>query len=674
MKKKDNILEQAQQHYSDWTEDNDQRRGRDGGWDDVTDAYNNVLPNNWPYLSRVVDPRIRTTLLEKKARLTNAKLQGRLVPREGGDALKAKINNAILDYQWDSANYSGTMNAKFGEMDMDSRMFGSSFGYVHWCYKTEDGKVIKNGNELKVLDPNNCGIDPNCTNIRDARWFQMREYVTLEQLEEENDFPDEPKYTGLSELKDSISETNQNNRESDYQVRTLTLRGLQDRMGRDTSFPVIEVVTEFRCNRWITFSPKYNVILRDIKNPYKHNSIPIIQIKYYPLLNDPWGESEVECVLPLWRAIQACINGYIDSMNLHMNPPLKVLEGQVKMETIVWGPQAVWLMNRLDAVTEHSGTGESLRYFQSTYTSLVAAFNQAMGDMSQGVSKVDPFSSDKTATEVKATLAQQNVRDQNNQLYLGDAINDMMRMWLSNNQQFLFADPDMHKYVLRIVGRDMFSYFKRAGLDQMTVPDEAMLKIKEIVDMKPDMSSEELAQLVEASKVPLHAVDEKPNVKDPEKKEYSAKLQVNDMEDSAELAVEPEDLDGMYDYEADVQSMALGASAEQLKVLNQALTTLTSPVIMQLLQQEGVKPNVKEITESIFTLSGLKDSDRYYSPIAAAPGVPANMGQPGLPNVSPTPPQGGEQMAGPENIQVPGGAQPSVRAGLGSSAGLQGIG
>lgn len=674
MKKKPDILDQCQQHYSDWTEDNDTRNTRDGGRNDVIDAYNNKLPTNWPYLSKVVDPRIRTTLLEKKGRLTNSKLQGRLIPREGGDQLKSKINNAILDYQWDSANHGGTMNAKFGEMDMDSRMFGSSFAYVRWCYEEEDDKVIKNGNELTVLDPNDVGIDPNCGNVRDARWLQMREYVTFEDLEDENDFPGEAKYNNLDSLKESLTNASQNTRENDYQARNLMLKGLQDRLGRDKAFPVIEIVTEFRPDRWVTFSPKYNLVLRDIANPYKHHSIPFIQLKYYPLLNDPWGESEVECVLPLWRSIQACICGYLDSMNLHMNPPMKVVEGGVKMETLQWGPQAVWLMNRLDAVQEFSGSGEGLRYFQSTYTALVSAFNQAMGDLSQGVSRVDPFNNEKTATEVKATLQQQNVRDQNNQLYLADCINDMMRMWLSNNKQFLFADPDMNKFVLRIVGKDMFSYFKRSGLDEMTIPDEAMMKIKEIIDIKPDMSPEELEQLTEASKVPLHPIDQTPEIKDETRKQYSTKLEVNEMGDSAEISIVPEDLEGTYDYEADVQSMALGAANDQLKVLNNALTMLTSPVIMQLLQNEGVKPNVKEITESIFALSGLKDSDRYYSPIAPAPSVPEDMGQPGLPNLSTPPTQGGEQMVGPQGLPNPGGVPNQVPPGLGASAGLQGIG
>ena len=46
---------------------------------------------NWPYRSRVRDPRVRTALIKKNGRpQLNIKLQGRLVPREGGDNVKAK--------------------------------------------------------------------------------------------------------------------------------------------------------------------------------------------------------------------------------------------------------------------------------------------------------------------------------------------------------------------------------------------------------------------------------------------------------------------------------------------------------------------------------------------------------------------------------------------------------
>ena len=51
----------------------------------------------WPYQAQVFDPRVFTAIFEKSARLLAKKPKGRLVPREGGDALGAKSNNSILE-------------------------------------------------------------------------------------------------------------------------------------------------------------------------------------------------------------------------------------------------------------------------------------------------------------------------------------------------------------------------------------------------------------------------------------------------------------------------------------------------------------------------------------------------------------------------------------------------
>jgi len=45
-----------------------------------------------------------------------------------------------------------------------------------------------------------------------------------------------------------------------------------------------------------------------------------------------------------------------------------------------------------------------MQYFQTAYSAAVAAFNTAMGDMSQGISSVDPMNPKKTATEMAKAL------------------------------------------------------------------------------------------------------------------------------------------------------------------------------------------------------------------------------------------------------------------------------
>lgn len=667
------VLVEVKKHYDDWTEDRDTRMTRDNGWNDVLDAYFGRLPDDFPYLSRVVDPRLRTTIVEKKARITNSKLRGRLVPREGADIVTARINNALLDFQWDNAQDGGSMSHKWGMMDQDTRLFGSCFGLVTWKYEEEevDGekKVLFNGNEFKPLDVRNVGLTHG-DNVRNANWVQVSEWFTLDELDNENQFPGDPKYPGLKELKAKLAENTQDRRDTNYTSRIKSLKGLTDRLGDDEAFPVLEIVTEYRKDRWITFSPKHNVLLRDIKNPYKHGKIPVVQLKYFPLSDDPWGESEVESVLPLWRAIQATINGFLDTMNVHMKPPLKLLEGGVRMETIEWGPEAMWVMTQENAITEHSGSGEPLRYFQTTYSSLVAAFNTAMGDSSQGIGGVDPFNPQKTATEVTKQAQQQNVRDEDNQSSLADALKDMMSMWISNNQQFLFADENMHEYVLRIIGEKDFAFFKQSGMDQMLLDQEGAQTVADIIMAQGgDLSDLEMEEMINAATLPKYPVVENPEEKSPDKIRIKPKMTIDESGKEAVVSLTPDDLHGTYDYIPDVKSMASGADREFSEARKSASDLLfNNQIVLQLLQEEGVRPNAKEILTELFEDAGVRDADRFFTQVSqetgqgqdqmgaaqqgvgAPAGIEQAMAQPGLTAAPLTPNFTDQQVAQPAGV------------------------
>lgn len=636
MTKAEKTLLEVQQHYEFWTEDNDTRRTRKFGWNDVTDAFWGKLPADWPYIARTVDPRIRTTIIEKNARLLNSKLRGRLIPREDSDVVKAQINNAVLDYQWDCANFGGSMLSKWATMDLDTRLYGSCFGLAKWRHVEVDGKVVFDGNEFMPLDIRDCGFDAGMGHIRSAKWFQHRDWPTLQELESENDLPSgKPRYPGLAKLKEIMSSENgkfgnSQRRDNAYERRVLQLKGLPDRVGEDDSFPVVERVTEYRPDRWITFAPQYGIILRDIPNPYAHRQIPIVQLRYYKLSDDPMGESEVEPVLPIWRAIQATVCAYLDTMNVHMKPPLKVLDGAVRPETIEFAPDALWIMNRPDAITEFSSSADSLRFFQTTYSSLVSAFNTAMGDLSQGVSSISPFEAEKTATEVKQTAKQQNTRDQNNQMYLAEALQDMMMMWLSNNKQFLFADESKTEYLLKIVGGEMFEKFKQMGLADAEPTPESLSMVADIVAQQGgDIDDTTLSSLLDASAVPKYPFIENPNEKNPLNLRVRPKMELSDYGNEAKLHITPEDMGGHYDYVADVKSMSAGAAADLSQSKLNALQMLESPQVLSLLQNEGYRPAVKDLLVSIFEHDGLQDAERFFAPLepqgttggATAPGA-----------------------------------------------------
>jgi len=624
-------------HYQQWREDNKQRQTRKNGWDDVTDAYWGKLPSDWPYINKVVDPRIRTSLLEKNARLLNAKLRGRLVPREGGDVIKSRINNALLDFQWDNANYGGTMLEKWSTMDMDTRLYASKFALVYWRHVEKSGKVLFDGNEMKPIDLRDFGMDQNCDHIRNARWAQVREWKTMTELETVSDIAKKSVYPGLAELKKKIAQGKSDKRDTEYTNRVLTNKGLSDRVGDDEVFNIVEVVTEYRPDRWITFAPKYKVILRDIKNPYNHKKIPVVQLRYYPIQGDPLGESEVEPVLPIWKAIQATICGYLDNMATHVRPPLKVIEGAARIETIFYGPDAQWLVDRQDAVMEMQSNGEAMKNFQTTYQALVSAFNTAMGDTSLGVSAVDQSSKRRTATEIKNSERQQNNRDQKNQSSLSDCIQDMMSMWLINNRQFLFIDTGKKEHVLKIIGSELFNYFERAGLDEMVLPDESMQAIGDIIMTQGgNLSDNDIMGMVEAGKVPKFPIIENPEEKKPEDLIVKPKMRMNAMGDGAEVSIVPEDLEGNYDYIPSVKSMALGAEREMIEGRQQAFETLKDPAVQQMLTTEGWRPQIKDMMVGLYEDLGVKDADRYFVKVEeqqTTPGAPPmpeipGMGQP----------------------------------------------
>lgn len=647
-------------HYQAWTNDNNIRLTRKDGWNDITDAYYGKLPQDWPFTSRVTVPLIHTAILEKNARLSGGKLRGRMVPRENGDIIGARINNAVIDFQWDTANDGGSMTTKISMCDLDTRLYQSKFALVKWRYEeNEEGELKFCGNEMTPLDIRDCGLDYSATHIKDAKWFQHRSWEYLDDLLSQGDATGKPIFKNLDKIQKSIESKTKSDiptqRNNEYTSRVKQLRGIEDRVGTDKSFPVIEVVTEYRKDRWITFCPQYSVIIREIENPYNHGKIPVAQLRYYPIQDDPLGESEVEGVISIWKAVQAVVCGYMDEVILKIRPPLKIITGQVRLETIHYAPEAQWLMDTAGAVTEMQSSGDAIQYFQSSYSALVSSFNTAMGMISQGVSAVDPFNPQKTATEVRASQAQQNARDQKNQIDLAEFIKDIVMMWQSNNQQFLFSDPKKKEFVLKIIGNDNFEYFKRAGMDEMILPDESAQLIGDVVGQMPEITDMQIADMVENAKIPKHPVITNPEEKDVEKLEYKPKMKVNEMGDGAELYVTPEDLKGDFDYIADVKSTSIGANEELVAGRQRAIELVsTNQGVLQLLAGEGWKPKIKDMLVSSFEDAGLRDAEKFFekveqSEMAGQLPMGGDMGQlsnMGIPNTNP-------QMSAPQTPSVP---------------------
>src|SRR3990167_2204511 len=179
------IYWQVRRHYDMSREDVE---ARIPDWNRKDELFRSFINEaTWPYSAMVFDPRTFTAIFEKSARLLANKPRGRMIPREGGDVLGAKINNALLEYQLDDAERvdDTPMLGKWAMMDMNARKYGASFGLAKWHYERKDDKTWFDGPTFKPWNNRDVLHNPSYSSIKN--WLQLREYVTLDELRRVND-------------------------------------------------------------------------------------------------------------------------------------------------------------------------------------------------------------------------------------------------------------------------------------------------------------------------------------------------------------------------------------------------------------------------------------------------------------------------------------------------------
>jgi hypothetical protein len=652
------LFKDCYSHYSDAKQDLETRITRKNGFDDADKMFaSHIDEANWPYSAMMFDPRPYTVIIEKAARLIGQKPKGRLVPREGGDTLGASVNNELLNFQWeDNSRLGKSMVGKWIEMDMNARKYGASFGLAKWNFqrRINNGKkkVYFDGPDFQVCNPRDVLANPSYDFIN--KWFQHREYVTLKELESVNDAArTKPTYKNLNLLRDSLSEDRKikgDRRDNDYTIQNKSLRSLTDYMGSDESNAVLEIITEYRPDRWVTFSPRHGIILRDIPNPYKHGEIPVVMLKYYPLPDDLYGVGEYEPVSKLIKGINSLYSQYIDCITTDLYPPLMINPVNVRMHTIEFTPEAKWLMNNpgVDVVRLQTNT-TATNNFQAVYSLMVSSLLNAWGETSQGISQFDPFQPDKTATEIKDTAFTRNVRDNMNQIFLSEALKKQIMFWHSMNQQLLFQGTADKFKIIRIVGRDAVDFFQKQGLGDMNPRPEDVTAY----------ANGDSEVLPEGPQFPVEIGDG----------DISPKF-IEDEMGGGELVVEQGDLIGSYDYIPDVEPMKAPSQDLVEQKLTAILGTVTNPQVIQLLQIEGEVPKISKILKDLYESTGVvKDADQYFqkggainaginqagNPLAEA-GSPAqgNGGVAGMGGNPQAPVGVGNQppMGGPPQVQV----------------------
>jgi len=449
--------------------------------------------NTYPHSARVFDPRVFRIIETITPRLVANEPTGSFYPRESGDTATAQILKSLIKYDWKRAD----MFYKLTTFVKSMLIFGTAFGINLWDYRetkkkrmspkmingnnvwtpssTEDSVVVDfDGPNFEPLNIYDCFPDPNATTVDNMRWFILRTFKTLKELRHENDTRGMEVYKNLDVLERAMSDKKENKTTGnsfDYREHRRMMLSTEELIGQDESNPEFVVLRRFTRDRWVDIVPEFDIVIRDIPNPYFHGQLPIVVGVDYPYPGELYGMGEIEPIDRIQRAINAVLNQRLDNVQLVLRSMWKVRKGGgVDMHTLVSSPGNVITtddMTAVEAVQVPDVTGNT---FVGTMNYLTAALQNGSGitDYTMGVNTSANVATD-TATGVRLVQQEANAQFKLKiQLFYSMVVEKIANQWKDLRIQFTTEEQKF-----RIIGKDdVENIAKATDLEKISITGE----------------------------------------------------------------------------------------------------------------------------------------------------------------------------------------------------------
>lgn len=450
------------------------------------DLYRCQITASKGYRAQVFDPKTFAAVEKIVPRMVANKPRGEFKPRELSDIAASRVLGEVFEYDWDKAD----MFHKMVDLVKTAMIFGTAIGKVPYKYERrkvryskplikfgslqfgnqekEKMKVCYDGPSFEVCNIYDCFPDPQANGIRDSRWFIHRTYPTIEELKNVNDAGrEENGFKNLDKLEEMIKDGT-DYMEDSFRGKSRSIAGSTDYTGRDRTVENFEMVTMYTPERWVSIAPKYNLLLRDIPNPYYHGKLPFVKLNDYPLPNEWFGRGEIEPIERLQRAVNQVINQRLDNVNMILNTGWKVdTTGGVDLSSLVSRPGMIIKTRRMDAVDRIDVPDVTSRAFSDTYSFLQASISDSLGvnDYTVRTNQATP-TGQKTATGLRLTQEEANSRfNLKIQLFEEEVIKEIAEQWIGLRQQFL-TRPMM----MRVASKESVEFFENeAGFAEKEV-------------------------------------------------------------------------------------------------------------------------------------------------------------------------------------------------------------
>jgi len=230
------------------------------------------------------------------------------LPREQTDIDNAKIVTDLLMYITDVCNF-GMRMIPFWKQFL---MYGTAFVKITWKFKDKyDDPWIES---LNLFD---CFLDPDASNLEDARFFIQRSFVDMDYLiQKEKDGT----YINVDKIG---SKYNSNKKTTDINNTDVVVRNqdlsnsivAEDDGDREsTDSDLIEIWEYWEDDRVIHIADR-SVVLSAMDNPFAHGKKPFVMAKYNEDPFEPYGIGMIEPIASLQLETNHMRNLAIDSKN-----------------------------------------------------------------------------------------------------------------------------------------------------------------------------------------------------------------------------------------------------------------------------------------------------------------------------------------------------------------------
>jgi hypothetical protein len=341
------------------------------------------------------------------------------------DAGKNVLMNLVLDKHVLENIHSAMWPwlIKFRVWDMYSRIYGAMPMLATW-------RVDKNyvGPDGYLLNPRSFRPQAGKVTIQECDYVFVDSWVSIAWLGQRNKeiWQNIPEL--IKEAKDKMnSKASASNEDLTY-TEQLQRDGFSGESGK---YGQVLLRTQYEKDRWITYAPEHDIIIRNIKNQNGDDEIPVVMKQCFPLMDRIYGLGEFERGKTLAYAINSLVNLYMDGVKMSIFPPLILNQNGIVASSIKYQPGAKWLEKQANAIRQLQLSPQGMQTFQSTYGFLKAALLNMGATTDTSVSKDTDPGFGKTPSALQMQGAREGARDNWDRHMMETAISELFNRFVN---------------------------------------------------------------------------------------------------------------------------------------------------------------------------------------------------------------------------------------------------